>query len=321
MEKITKVKELFPGYLEWMVLKGMDPKTIREHKRFLDGPIVDALGDRDIESLRIVDAARVQKAGGDYGEYGPQRAIVTFRRLLKYAKGSGFSMPFDYRDLEVPKVKKKLNEAFLPEEMDEIRDALDVTELAGLRTRTLIEVLLDTGMRITEACMLKKLDIDWERHEARIINAKTKDEEKVFFTDRSLEWMKRYWDARKDDLPWAFVSGRGHLLPTTSRNYIRTHLDSKLPGVRKHIKHHNFRKTFTTTLIEGGADITAVADLARHKSPRTTLQYYAAVNKKRSKDVHQRVLNKMLNGRVLAEEYFDEQQSAEEREKAKKRII
>ena len=317
MEKIKKVRDLFPGYLEWMALKDRDPKTIREHQRFLDGPIGEALGDRDIASLRIVDAARVQMAGKDYGEYGPQRAIVTFRRLLQYARGSGFALPFDYRDLEVPKVRKKMNEAFLPEELDQIRDALDVSDLAGLRTRALIEVLLDTGMRILEACLLKKSDIDWERREARITNAKTKDEEKVFFTDRSLEWLKRYWDARKDDLPWAFVSGRGHLLTTTSRNYIRTHLDKKPPGITKHIKHHNFRKTFTTTLIEGGADITAVADLARHKSPRTTLQYYAAINKKRSKEIHQRVLNKEFNGRVLADEYFEDA----EKEKAKKRII
>ena len=320
MEKISKVKDLFPGYLEYMALKNQDPKTIREHKWFLDGPITDAVGDRDIDSLRLIDGAKVESAGRGCGEYGPQRAIVTFRRLLRYAKVSGFATPFDYRDLEVPKVKRKMNEAFLPEELDEIRDALNVADLAGLRTRALIEVLLDTGMRITEACLLKKSGIDWERREARIVNAKTKDEEKVFFTDRSLEWLKKYWDARKDDLPWAFVSGRGHLLPVTSRNYIRTHLDKKLPGVQKHIKHHNFRKTFTTTLIEGGADITAVADLARHKSPRTTLQYYAAVNKKRSKEVHQRVLNKMLNGRVLADEYFEESQEPE-KEKARKRII
>jgi len=319
MEKITKVKDLFPGYLEYMALRNRNPKTIREHRRFLDGPIMEAVGERDIDSLRIVDAAKIEKAGGDYGEYGPQRAIVTFRRLMQYSRGSGFTFSFDFRDLEVPKVHKKLNEAFLPEELDVIRDALDITAHAGLRTRALIETLLDTGMRITEACNLKKDDIDWERHEATITNSKTKDVEKVFFTDRSLEWIKRYYEFRKDDMPWVFISGRGHLLPVSSRNYIRTHLQNL--GIRKWVKHHNFRKTFTTTLIEGGADITAVADLARHKSPRTTLQYYAAINKKRSKEVHQRVLNKMLNGRVLAEEYFEESQPAKETEKVRKRII
>ena len=146
MGKISKVKDLFPGYLEYMALKNQDPKTIREHKRFLDGPITDAVGDRAIGSLRLIDGAKVESAGRGYGEYGPQRAIVTFRRLLRYAKVSGFATPFDYRDLEVPKVKRKMNEAFLPEELDEIRDALNVADLAGLRTRALIEVLLDTGM-------------------------------------------------------------------------------------------------------------------------------------------------------------------------------
>jgi site-specific recombinase XerD len=87
-----------------------------------------------------------------------------------------------------------------------------------------------------------------------------------------------------------FVSGRGRMLSTTSRNYIRTHLQNV--GIRKHIKHHIFRKTFVTHLIQQGADITSVQDLARHRSPRTTLRSYAVVNKERSKEVHQKILNK-----------------------------
>ncbi|GEM_PF-2640374 len=94
-------------------------------------------------------------------------------------------------------------------------------------------------------------------------------------------------------------------------------------GIRKHIKHHLFRKSFVTHLIQGGADITAVSDLARHKSPRTTLRHYAAVNKERSKAVHQKVMNKVLNGRVTPEEYFEGSQSYSgfEAGKVDKRLI
>ncbi len=68
-------------------------------------------------------------------------------------------------------------------------------------------------------------------------------------------------------------------------------------GIKKHIKHHLFRKTFATHLIQGGADIIAVGDLCRHRSPRTTLRFYAAVNTERSKDKHQEIL-----GRILVDE-------------------
>jgi site-specific recombinase XerD len=297
-----QLKELFNDYLAYLANNGMDAKTIREHKRFLEGAIAQSVGNKEIENLRIIDSAAVRKAAEVHGEYGPQRAVVAFRQLMKYAKAAGLKVPFDWRDVEVPKVPKKENEYLTIEEIDKIRNAIDTTKNAGIRTRTLIEVLLDTGMRISEACFLKKEDIDWELKEAHIVNVKTKDHEKVYFTDRSLEWLKRYFAFRTDDLPWAFVSGRGHLLPVTSRNYIRTHLLNL--GIKKHLKHHLFRKSFVTHLIQGGADITAVGDLARHRSPRTTLRHYAAVNKERSKDVHRRVLDRVFNGAITADEYI-----------------
>jgi len=317
-----KVKELFEDYLSYMVQKGMDPKTVNEHRRFLYTSLSNSVSEKEIESLRLIDAASIMQAGKHHGEYGAQRSVVVFRRLMKFAKSSGLSVPFDWRDVEIPRVPQKQKEYLTNEEIEKIRESLDITTHAGLRTRTLIEVLLDTGMRITEATSLDKNDIDWEQKEAIITNAKTKDREKIYFTDRSLEWMKKYFEFRKDNLPFVFVSGRGRLLSVTSRNYIRTHLQNL--GIKKHIKHHIFRKTFATVLIQGGADITAVGDLCRHKSPRTTLQYYATVNKERSKEIHQKVLNRVLNGRVTPEEFLTgPEQPRQDREavRIKRRVL
>jgi site-specific recombinase XerD len=314
-----KVKDLFNDFLVYLANKGMDPKTVREHERFLLGSLSHSISEKELSEVKLNDRAAVMHAGKAHGEYGPQRSVVTFRQLMKFAKGEGHQVPLEWRDIEVPQVPKKENQYLTAEELEVIRNNLDITTHAGLRTRALFEVLLDTGMRITEAISLNKEDIDWELKEAVITNAKTKDREKIYFTDRSLEWIKKYYDFRKDDLPFVFVSGRGRLLSVTSRNYIRAHLWNL--GIKKHIKHHIFRKTFATVLIQGGADITAVGDLCRHKSPRTTLRYYAGVNKERSKEVHQKVLNKVLNNRVTADEYFDEAPSDVADKKEKKRLM
>lgn len=314
-----KIKELFNDYLDYLTQKGFNPKTVREHARLLEGSLSQSIGDKELDDLRMIDVAGVMHAGKAHGEYGPQRSVVVLRQLLRYAKAAGLKPPFDWRDLEVPTVPKKENQYLTPEEIEIIRNSLDVTTHAGIRTRTLIEVLLDTGMRIMEATSLDKKDIDWENKEAVITNAKTKDREKVYFTDRSLEWIKKYYEFRKDDLPFVFVSGRGRLLSVTSRNYMRTHLWNL--GIRKHIKHHIFRKTYATILIQAGVDITAVGDLCRHKSPRTTMRYYAGVNKERSKDLHQKVMNKVLSGRMTPAEYFEGLESSKDLKNAKKRIL
>ena len=47
-------------------------------------------------------------------------------------------------------------------------------------------------MRIGEAIAMDKDDIDWENKEAIVVNVKSKEPQKVFFTDRSLHWLKRY---------------------------------------------------------------------------------------------------------------------------------
>ena len=211
--------------------------------------------------------------------------------MLQHIPVAWTRQTLDWHEIELPKVAQKPNEYLTPEELEKVLGSLDTSNHAGLRTRTLLEVLYATGMRIAEAISLNKADIDWENKEAIVMNAKTKDMEKIYFTDRCLDWLKKYLETRKDDLPSLFVSGRGRLLSVTSRNYLRTHLQNL--GIRKHIKHHLFRKTFATHLIQGGADITAVGDLCRHRSPRTTLRYYAAINKERSKEIHQQIMGKV----------------------------
>lgn len=287
-----KIKETFEQYLKYLEERGLSPKTVREHQRLINGSLAHSIAEYDISDLKMTDVSKVIAAGRAHGQYGSQRSVVILRRLLKYIKDSGIPIPFDWYEIEVPKVPQKPTEYLTPEELELVMNSLNISTPAGLRTRAVLEVLYATGMRIAEAISLNKDDVDWENKEAMVTNAKTKEIEKIYFTDRCLQWLKKYLDSRKDDLPSLFVSGRGRMLSVTSRNYIRTHLWHL--GIRKHIKHHLFRKTFATHLIQGGADITAVGDLCRHRSPRTTLRYYAAINKERSKEIHQKILGKKL---------------------------
>ena len=286
-----KLSDNYANYLEYLRAKGMSPKTIVEHHRFLYGSLSHSIQDVEIDNLRIADIAKVMEAGIRHGKTGPQRSVCVYRRLLKFMKESGLRIPFDWRDLEVPKLKSKPVEYLTLEELEKVRNHLNPNKMADLRTRALIEVLLDTGIRISEACSLDKKDIDWEKKETRVVNAKSKDIEMVYFTDRSIYWLKKYLEKRNDSLPSLFVSGRGRLLTVTSRNYMRTHLDNI--GIRKHIKHHIFRKTFATYLIQGGVNIKEVQTLCRHRSERTTLKAYVGVNIEQAKVSHQNILGRL----------------------------
>lgn len=287
-----KVKDLFQQHLEWRAKIGNEPKTIKEVTRFLGQPIYQAVGERSLKSLRLTDTAEVINKGTKYGIYGVQRSVCYYRQLLKYATESGVRLQFDWHDIKIPGVPEKRVEYLSATEIEDIRNCFDVRELPGLRTRALVELLLDTGLRIGEAISLNKNDVNYDTLEIQVRNIKTDEWGTVYMTNRSAEWLKLYQSQRRDSCEALFVSGRNRLLAVTSRNYIR-HRTRHLPFAKR-ICHHVFRRTLGTTLAHEKIDLKTVKDILRHKSERTTLRYYIGTDKERSKQLHRLVVEKIF---------------------------
>jgi len=287
-----RLKDQFRDYTNYLRQKGYTEHTIKEHKRFLYGALSHAemVADKEIKDLKLTDVGAIIEAGKRHGEYGAQRAVVTFRRFLKFLQQSGVELPFDWRDIEVPKVPEKEKPYIGIKEFNRFVKLIPLKNICGLRTRALIEILFASGMRISEALSLTKDDINWKKKEAKVRSGKTGDERIVYFTDRSLSWLKKYLKARKDNCPALFVNqgGTGAMKRATARNYLRK-LRREL-GIKEEITHHSFRRALATVLIEEGADIKSTQHIMGHKSERTTLRYYAKVNKRRAKKIHRRIL-------------------------------
>lgn len=286
-----KIKDKFEDYLQYLKQKGLTNHTIGEYRRFLYGALSHALlKDKNVKDLKLVDVVSVIESGKIHGEYGPQRAIVTLRRYLKFLKDSGIKLNFDWRDIEMPKVSEKEQDYLTEEEFNDFIEKIPLNTLYGLRDRTLYEVLFSTGARIGEMLSLKRSDIDWVKKEAKV-KGKGGDEGMIYFSDRSLEWLKRYLETRTDSCLALFVvySFQG-IVPLTKVN-ARKHLLKyrKIFGLEKKITHHAFRRSFCSLLLDKGATIKEVQYLARHKSERTTLRFYTKVEKRKAKETHQRI--------------------------------
>jgi len=74
-----------------------------------------------------------------------------------------------------------------------VGDALQ--HLRDLRDRAFLITLADTGLRVHEACKLVRGDLDWNEQRAIIIG-KGNREDVVRFSDRSIQAIKRYLQAR-----------------------------------------------------------------------------------------------------------------------------
>lgn len=68
-------------------------------------------------------------------------------------------------------------------------------DLLALRDRAFVLTLVDTGLRISEACALKRGDLDWQEQRAIIIGKGDK-QAVVRFSNRSIQALKDYLHAR-----------------------------------------------------------------------------------------------------------------------------
>ncbi|HEX5429843.1 MAG TPA: tyrosine-type recombinase/integrase [Patescibacteria group bacterium] len=289
------IKEHFEDFLVYLRKIGRSPKTIRENKRFLEEAIAEAVGDMDVSEFRVVHLARIIHSGRMHGAYGSQRTVSVFRVYWRFLYESGIpNLPCHWRDIKIPRGPAGPAPEYLtPEEFETLLESFNPTRIEELRMRALIELLVATGMRIGEALPLNKQDIDWTNNEVKIINCKSKQPEKVLLSERAKAWLDRYIRGRLDDEDYLFRGNDGgRLTYTSAKGYFRrVVLELRF---KKRVRFHILRKTFCTWLLMNQTDIRTVQHLARHKSERTTLKHYAALDIDRAKDQHRIVFNRML---------------------------
>lgn len=162
--------------------------------------------------------------------------------------------------------------------------------LRNLRDRSFLLTLADTGVRVHEACALRRGDIDWNEGRALIIG-KGNQQAVVRFSSRSMIALRDYLAQRSKldgvsgrpltSLPLFARHDRGagkKIIPittTTGRNIVaqrvREALGEDAVGT---ITPHSFRHYFVTTVLRGsGGNLKLAQELARHKNIAVTQRY------------------------------------------------
>jgi integrase/recombinase XerD len=194
----------------------------------------------------------------------------------------------------IPKRPRREVVYLTPDEVERFALAIPLTTAkntihhSGLRFRALVEALLGSAMRIGELLSLARKDIDFERKDARVIGKGNK-ERTVFFTDRSLFWLRSYLDIRTDDLPALFLSQNGTRLSRTDiwRPFNRYR---RLAGLNKPVRPHLLRHTAATQLLFNGCPVGHIKEILGHERLETTCRYYLGLDRRAAKAAHQQYL-------------------------------
>jgi integrase/recombinase XerC len=161
--------------------------------------------------------------------------------------------------------------------------------LRALRDRAFLITLADTGLRVHEACNLRRGDIDWNEGRAVIIGKGDK-QAVVRFSNRSLSALKDYLTARAlldggsgrplSSLPLFARHDKGAgkkvkpITTTTGRNIVSERVQQALgQNAEGRITPHSFRHYFVTTVLRASGNLKLAQELARHASIQVTQRY------------------------------------------------
>lgn len=169
----------------------------------------------------------------------------------------------------------------------------EVDHLINLRDCAFLITLADTGLRIHEACNLRRGDMDWYEHRAIVIG-KGNREAVVRFSERSIQNIRDYLKARAE-----IDGASGQLLTslpifarhdkasgnrikpistTTGRKIVARRVGQFLGEDEVGtITPHSFRHYFVTRVLQGSGNLKLAQSLARHKNIAIT-QRYAHLN-------------------------------------------
>ncbi|UKN01747.1 site-specific tyrosine recombinase XerD [Paracrocinitomix mangrovi] len=180
--------------------------------------------------------------------------------------------------LELPKIGKKLPEVLSIEEIDNLKNAINMSKNEGHRNRAIIETLYSCGLRVSELINLKITNIYEDEGFMRVIGKGNK-ERLVPLSPSVLKEMQLYrdlvrvhQDIKTGHEDYLFLNRRGAQLTRVMIFTIIKQLAEEI-GLTKSISPHTFRHSFATHLVEGGANLRAVQEMLGHESISTTEIY------------------------------------------------
>jgi site-specific recombinase XerD len=171
-------------------------------------------------------------------------------------------------DLIRPKKGNKLPEVF---SRQEVRELLGRVEKPTYRMA--LTMIYSCGLRISEGCRLKAKDIDSDRMQVRIDDAKGGYDRYVPLPLRTLELLRLYTQYHESEY-YLFPMGRDaarSLCHATLQGTFKIVLNQC--HIKKNGSIHSLRHSYATHLLEYGVSLRAIQAILGHKNLQTTQIY------------------------------------------------
>ncbi len=306
--KSKKIEDIIQDYIDYCNYKNLRPKTIKSYYQTLMLFARYLEEEMNITDIRKIDKEVVEeylaltKERGKYSfianeEYlnknridnrkdvGEEVSATTINNYLRnikaffsYLEESQIIKENTVKHCDYIKVPRKAKEQLTDHEYEKFIKSIDLTKFHEYRDYVIINLIFDTGMRLSETLALTIHDIDLVRRTIYIPAEITKGRKDrvTFFSTTMSKWLNR-WIRYKDTIQESellFPTQRTNTLLTASnfernfRGYLRR------ANIDKSVTPHTLRNNFARRFLMNGGDIYTLSRILGHSSVTVTEKAY-----------------------------------------------
>lgn len=303
-------RQRFDAYCDYVLnlkeQRGTKHSTIVRYKELTQRiyPVIGHIKVVDLRADHLNDLYTLLSSDGQNKVTGGKlsaKTVLEHHRListvLEQAVKEGLVLYNVSHRTELPKVKHKEINYFQPEEIEQIREAL---ENESIKWKTLVHLFLITGARRGEILGLKWDKVDFDNNKIYICNNVLYSPDRGVYEDtpkteaskrfitlpqQTMQLLKRYkiWQAEERLRLGAYYENRNFVFsqadgkamhPDSVTNYLnKISKKYNLP----HINPHAFRHTMASMLYYNGVDSVSISKRLGHAQVSTTANIYAHV--------------------------------------------
>jgi integrase len=181
--------------------------------------------------------------------------------------------------------------------------------------RTIIALLGASGVRNTEACLLRPMDLDFAHNKIRVHKSKTRaGMREIDMTPWLRRQLEEYLESLSPDYPRdapLFPTRSGafrtkdnlnqRVLRPVHREALKLCQERGLAPLTVTLTAHDFRRTYVTMMFEAGAPLSYVKEQVGHAHSRTTTEIYDRLLFRRDRVHLGRAFDELMTGAVPTE--------------------
>jgi site-specific recombinase XerD len=266
-------------YLDW---KGTYAHRASINYRIWLEKFIELCGHKKLEEYDIGDIVKYRGwLETNYGSYSIQYAIVVLKNFFQFFKYQNCAC-LSPTLIRVPRVNQKSHRAVTEGEFKRINSVIPVNEFLPLRDKLMVNMLWDTGVRVSELCDMEITNIDENKTSAVISTKKTGKKRIIVWSKETHELLMKYMPIRLglheiNQASALFVGtekGKGWSVRLTTRSVQRRILYYvNRAGIKEKITPHSFRHGWAHKRRDQNAPLAFIQRGLGHLSPVSTFIY------------------------------------------------